>query len=73
MSLVAPQGRTHLSADALFRMVRSGFANIPDQRDGETESSLADALMAAFAMFSLKSPSRLAFDKHRAAGNLGTI
>jgi hypothetical protein len=73
MSLVAPQGRTHLSADALFRMVRSGFANIPDQRDGETESSLADALMAAFAMFSLKSPSRLAFDKHRAEGNLGTI
>ena len=73
MSLVAPQGRTHLSADALFRMVRSGFANIPDQRDGETEISLADALMAAFAMFSLKSPSRLAFDKHRAEGNLGTI
>jgi hypothetical protein len=73
MSLVAPTGRTHLSADALFRMVRSGFANIPDHRDGETEISLADALMAAFAMFSLKSPSLLAFDKHRAEGNLGTI
>src|SRR5256712_5740208 len=73
MSLVAPKGRTHLSADALFRMVRSGFANIPDHRDGETEISLADALMAAFAMFSLKSPSLLAFDKHRAEGNLGTI
>jgi hypothetical protein len=29
--------------------------------------------MAAFAMFSLKSPSLLAFDKHRAEGNLGTI
>jgi len=73
MSLVAPKGRTHLSADALFRMVRSGFANIPDHREGETEISLADALMAAFAMFSLKSPSLLAFDKHRAEGNLGTI
>jgi len=73
MSLVAPKGRTHLSADALFRMVRRGFANIPDHREGETEISLADALMAAFAMFSLKSPSLLAFDKHRAEGNLGTI
>jgi len=29
--------------------------------------------MAAFAMFSLKSPSLLAFDKQRAEGNLGTI
>ena len=32
-----------------------------------------DALMSAFAMFSLKSPSLLAFDKHRADGNLGTV
>ena len=29
--------------------------------------------MAAFALFSLKSPSLLAFDKHRVEGNLGTI
>src|SRR6266403_4379409 len=29
--------------------------------------------MSAFAMFSLKSPSLLAFDKQRAEGNLGTI
>ena len=29
--------------------------------------------MSAFAMFSLKSPSLLAFDKERAEGNLGTI
>ena len=73
MSIVAPRGRKHLSADALFRLVRSGFATIPDYRLRETDISLTDALMSAFAMFSLKSPSLLAFDKERAEGNLHTI
>src|SRR5438876_3918517 len=73
MSIVAQQGRKHLSADALFRLVHSGFASLPDHRVGETEIALADALMAAFAMFSLKAPSLLAYDKQRAEGNLATI
>jgi hypothetical protein len=73
MSIVAPQGRKHLSADALFRLVHSGFARLPDYRVGDTEIAFADALMAAFAMFSLKAPSLLAFDKERAEGNLHTI
>src|SRR6267143_4244095 len=73
MSIVAPKGRKYLSADALFRLVRSGFANIADDRDGDEALSSTDALMSAFAMFSLKSPSLLAFDKQRAEGNLGTI
>src|SRR5712691_2293242 len=73
MSIVAPQGRKHLSADGLFRLVQSGFASLPDYRVGETEIALTDALMSAFAMFSLKAPSLLAFDKERAAGNLHTI
>jgi hypothetical protein len=73
MELVAPRERKHLSADALFSVVRSGFAAIPDYRLSDTEISLTDALMAAFALFSLKSPSLLAFDKHRVEGNLGTI
>jgi hypothetical protein len=55
MALVAPRGRKHLSADALFRTVRSGFAAIPDYRLSDTEISLTDALMSAFALFSLKS------------------
>jgi hypothetical protein len=63
MAIAAPKGRKQLSADALFRLVRSGFTTIPDHRGGETAISLTDALMAAFAMFSLKSPSLLAFDK----------
>src|SRR5881409_1972922 len=73
MAIVAPKERKYLCADALFRLVRSGLANIADDRYGDAESSLTDALMSAFAMFSLKSPSLLAFDKQRAEGNLGTI
>jgi Transposase DDE domain len=71
--IVAPKGRKHLSADALFGIVRSGFADIPDYRLTDTDITLADALMSAFAMFSLKAPSLLAFDKERAEGNVATI
>jgi hypothetical protein len=70
MSTVAPKGRKFLSADALFGLVRRGFADIPACRPSDTDISLTDALMAAFAMFSLKSPSLLAFDKERTEGNL---
>src|SRR5437867_4103140 len=73
MAIVAPKGRKHLSADALFRLVRSGFATIPDARLSDTEISVTDALMSPFAMFSVKSPSLLAFDKERTEGNLKTI
>src|SRR5713226_4128446 len=73
MSIVAPKRRKHLSADALFDLVRNGFANIPDYCPNDTDISLTDALMSAFAMFSLKSPSLLTFDKARTEGNLETI
>src|SRR5256714_4769261 len=73
MSIVAPKARKHLSADALFRLVRSGFATIPDSRCDDGDIALTDALMSALAMFSLKAPSLLAFDKERAEGNLHTI
>jgi hypothetical protein len=73
MSIVAPRGRKYLSADALVTLVRSGLATIPDYRPSETDISFTDALMSAFAMFSLKSPSLLAFDKERAEGNVHTI
>jgi hypothetical protein len=69
MSIVAPKARKHLSADALFHVVRSGFATIPDPRCDDGDMSFTDALMSAFAMFSLTAPSRLAFDKERAEGN----
>src|SRR5881397_4432973 len=73
MSIVAPKARKQLSADALLHLVRSGFATIPDPRGEDVDISLTDALMSAFAMFSLKAPSLLAFDKERAEGNLHTI
>ena len=73
MSIVAPHVRKHLSADTLFRLVHSGFASLPDHRLDDPEISFTDTLMSAFAMFSLKAPSLLAFDKERAEGNLHTI
>ena len=60
----ATTARKHLSADALFRLLRSEFKAIPEQRS-EPEIALADALMAGFAVFSLKHPSLLAFEHER--------
>jgi hypothetical protein len=73
MSIVAPKARKYLSADALFPLVQSCFATIPAPRCEDGDISLTDALMSAFAMFSLKAPSLLAFDKERAEGNVHTI
>ena len=57
--------RKQLHADALFRRIRAAFAQIVDHRPGDIVISLADALMSAFAMFSLKDASLLAFDRRR--------
>jgi len=73
MASVAPKARKHLSADALFRLVHTGFDHIPDYRPADVDIALPDVLMSAFAMFSLKAPSLLAFDKERTEGNLHTI
>ena len=73
MGMVMPTVRKHLCADALLRSIQDVFSHIPDHRKGDTELPLGDALMAAFAMFSLKSPSLLAFDKVRAEDNLQSI
>jgi hypothetical protein len=73
MAMVAPKARKHLSADALFHVVRSGFANIPEPGCEEGGMSLTDTLMSAFAMCSLKAPSLLACDKERAESNVHTI
>src|SRR5947209_20629030 len=73
MSIVVPKGRKYLCADALFRLLRENFATIADDRVDEVEIPLSDPLMSAFAMFSLKAPSLLAFHKQPAEGNLKTI
>ena len=73
MATIAPKIHKHLSADALFALVRKAFSNLSDHRSGTPHLALSDALMSAFAMFSLKSPSLLAFDKERAEDNLHQI
>jgi hypothetical protein len=73
MASVAPQARKPLSADALFRLVHTGFDHLPEYRPADVNIALSDVLMSAFAMFSLKAPALLAFDKERAEGNVHTI
>jgi len=73
MAMVAPKVHQYLSADALFALVREAFSSLGDHRWGTPDIALSDALMSAFAMFSLKSPSLLAFDKERAEDNLHHI
>ncbi len=58
--------RKQLSADGLFRLVRQGLGKIKDHRPMNMVIPLDDTLMSAFAMFSLKDPSLLAFDERRA-------
>jgi len=69
MAIALGEARKNLSADALFRSLRSHFGSLPDPRSGEVEIPLDDALMSAFAMFSLKDPSLLAFDDRRRDAN----
>jgi hypothetical protein len=63
--------RENLSASGLFKLVKAGFEKMKDWRADNQVIALADALMSAFAMFSLKDPSLLAFDNRRTTdGNL---
>ena len=58
--------RKHLSADGLFQQMRQGFDKFKEHRPMNIEISLTDVLMSGLAMFALKDPSLLAFDKRRA-------
>jgi hypothetical protein len=58
--------RKHLSLDDLAKKIAKIFAKAADPRDrSKVQIRLTDALMSAFAMFSLKIPSLLAFDNFR--------
>ena len=63
---IASNLRSHLCTDALLRSVQDAVCHIPDYRQGDVPIPLDDALMSAFAMFSLESPSLLAVDKEKA-------
>ena len=61
----AKEARKDLSADALYKRLRACFDRIADHRVSDISISLGDAMMSAFAMFSLKDRSLLAFDERR--------
>jgi hypothetical protein len=68
-----PRGRQYLSADGLFGLIRAGVERIADHRRPGSPISLADTLMSAFAMFALKDPSLLAFDRRRGDENMKKV
>jgi hypothetical protein len=69
----ASKPRKGLSADALYHVVQDAFGDLPDHRHQKATIPLADALSSAFAMFSLKDPSLLAFDGRRNDKNMKTL
>ena len=69
MRLSARKARQDLSADSLFRLRGARFDRLADSRAAGVEIPLGDALRSAFAMFSLKDPSLLAFDARRRDSN----
>jgi hypothetical protein len=65
--------RRYLCADALHALLRARFRQIADQEQDGVVLPLVDALLSAFAMFSLKDPSLLAFDARRHDRNLQNL
>jgi hypothetical protein len=64
--------RRHLHFDALVGQIRERFERLPEQRRCP-EFSLADTLMAGLAMFALKDPSLLAFQRRCVDHNLRSV
>ena len=57
--------RKTLSAPGLLKIIRNELKEIPDHRRGKVDYILPDVLMSSLAMFALKYPSLLQFDKAR--------
>jgi hypothetical protein len=74
MSQAASQRRErrHLHFDALVQLARDRFDKLPDQRRCPG-FSLTDTLMAGLALFSLKDPSLLAFQRRTLDHNLRSV
>jgi len=69
---VVRRPRRYLHFDALVQRVRQRFQKLPEQRRAPT-FALADTLMAGLALFSLKDPSLLAFQRRALDHNLHTV
>ena len=71
---IPPTTRRHLSFDPLIQQIRLRAELFPDPRNpADCEYSMADAVMSAFALFSLKDPSLLAFEKRRYDQNIKNL
>jgi Transposase DDE domain len=55
--------KKYISMPCLLKIVRSQFEKIPDTARRDSMQSLSDCLMSGLAVFSLKMPSLLQFDK----------
>ncbi len=64
--------RQHLHFDALIQLARRRFEKLPEQRRCPA-FSLTDALMAGLALFALKDPSLLAFQRRTLDHNLRSV
>ncbi len=71
---MSPRTRRHLSFDPLIRQIHLRAKQLPDLRAGaDCSYSVADAVMSAMAMFSLKDASLLAFQERRNDVNMKSI
>lgn len=71
---MSPRTRKHLSFDPLIRQIHLRAKQLPDSREeDDCRYSVADAMMSAIAMFSLKDPSLLAFQERRNDVNMKNI
>jgi hypothetical protein len=70
-NLIKP--RKHVSFDPLIQVIRDGAKTLPDHRGEGVDYSIADAVMSAVAMFSLKDPSLLAFQERRNDHNMKNL
>jgi hypothetical protein len=57
--------RQHLSIDSLYKSIKSGFEKIKESNEIQKIIPLSDVLMSGFALFAIKEPSLLSFDKRR--------
>ena len=71
---IPPKTRRHLSFDPLIRQIRRRAKQLPETRNGNGCSySVADTVMSASALFTLKDPSLLAFQERRNDVNMKNI
>ena len=73
-AVIPPKTRRHLSFDPLIRQIRLRAKQLSETRNGNgCVYSVADAVMSAIAVFSLKDPSLLAFQERRHDANMKNI